>query len=453
MKQRALEPAPRTDWQKSQLTLHDAMDLARDPQLRNVLRKADEDYLYWDKFKYLSLPEGLSHEVAWSLLKLTRSLDRRDTPVLDVHGHTFWYSLTPEVLRCLHVIGQRAGGSVGMQNEGIPETQRKRFLVNSIMEEAIASSQIEGASTTTRVAKDMLRAGREPEDHAERMILNNYRTMQDIKEYTDEPLTPKLIRGLQESITRGTLDDENDAGRFRQPDDDVVVADGSRLEVLHTPPAAGDIPGELQRLCDYANRDGSEFEDPVLKATVLHFWLAYLHPFIDGNGRTARALFYRHMLKQGYPLFEYLAISRVILGKRGQYDKAYLYSETDDCDMTYFITFNLHAIEQAIEGLHEYVMRKSEEDARLQRSLRRHSSLNHRQRAALIRALKDPDVEMTIESHASSHDVAYATARSDLYALAEEGYLEQFKRGRRYVFIPATDLRLKIGRKSPSTGR
>lgn len=441
MKKRSLEPAPSVDISSSDLKLGDALSIAQNPAVRDILRGANEDYLYWDKFKYLKLPEGLSHQVAWFLLKLSRALDRRDTPVVDVHGHHFSYSLTPEVLRCLHEIDKRAGGAVTIESEGIPAESRRRFLVNSLMEEAIASSQMEGASTTTTVAKEMLRTGREPVDRAERMISNNYVTIQKMKEYVGRPIDAQMICDLQASMTRGTLEDEADSGRLRTADDDIVVADDSRLEILHLPPHADEIPAQLAALCDYANNDGGDFEYPVLKAIVLHFWLAYLHPFVDGNGRTARALFYLHMLKRGYWLFEYLAISRVILGSRGQYDKAYLYSEQDDGDMTYFTTFNLHAIEKSIAELHLYIKRKAEEDQRLQRSLKHDVRLNHRQRAVLVRALKDPNVQITLESHAASHDVAYATARADLLSLAEQGYLIHTRVGRKFVFIPAPDLR------------
>jgi len=444
VKRRILEPAPSVDRGSSTLSLNEAMTIAQNPIVRETLRRANKDYLYWDKFKHIPLPEGLDPKTAWFLVKLTRALDRRDTLVADVNGSTFSYSLTPEALRCLHEIDRRAGGSVTMDSGGIPEENRKRFLVNSLMEEAIASSQIEGAATTTRVAKEMLRTGRAPADRAERMILNNYKTIQQIKDYAAKPITPEMILALQESMTEGTLSQEGDSGRFRTADDDIVVVDDRRNEILHTPPHASEIPTQLQALCDYANNDDGDFEYPVLKAIILHFWVAYLHPFVDGNGRTARALFYLYMLKRGYWLFEYLAISRVILGKRGQYDKAYIYSEQDDCDMTYFITFNLHAIEQSLNELHDYMSRKSKEDDRLQRNLKSNLSLNHRQRAVLIRALKDPGVQVTMESHESSHDVAYATARADLLSLVEDGYMLKKRVGKKYVFVPSPDLRNMI---------
>jgi Fic family protein len=420
-----------------------------------LVQRANRDYLYWDRFKHLPMPEDLSPEDGWRILKTMRAFGRHGTPAQDTHGHRFSYVLTEEVQRCLHVIDLEAGGPV--TRAGVTFTvpvvpsagafvlggsSRDRFLVSSLMEEAIASSQIEGASTTRRAAKDMLRAGREPRDRPEQMILNNYRTVSRLRELRGEPITTALLIQIQAWMTDQTLDDPVDVGRLRTSDD-ILVHDGMGT-TLHLPPPAATLPEQMDRLCAYANADGPEFEHPVIKAVILHFWLAYLHPFADGNGRTARALFYLFMLKHGYWLFEFLSVSRVILHRRGQYDRAYLYAEADDCDMTYFLNFHLRAIEAALTDLWEYLGTKAEEDRAIVVRLQRDQRLNHRQRAILSRALADLDAVFTIESHRASHNVVYATARSDLLDLVKRGYLDQRREGRAFSFVPAADLRDKF---------
>jgi len=313
-----------------------------------------------------------------------------------------------------------------------------------LMEEAIASSQIEGAATTRRAAKEMLRTGREPETRGERMILNNYRTIGRIRDLSSQPLTPQLLLDLQASLTAGTLADPSEVGRFRNDADDDIVVGGHTGEVLHVPPPASKLHDELRALCEWANEDGDEFVHPVLKAAMLHFWLAYLHPFCDGNGRTARALFYLHALQHGYWLFEYFSISRVILRRRSQYGRAFLYSEADENDLTYFLTFHVHAIEKALEEFWEYVERKMQEDQELEVRVSKDGGFNHRQRALLSRALKDSGAVFTIESHRASHDVAYGTARSDLLDLASRDYLVQVREGRSFAFLPASDVRSRL---------
>jgi Fic family protein len=414
-----------------------------------LVRRANRDYVYWDRFKQLPMPAGTDPADAWRFVKVLRSLERKLTAVHDVHGHTFTYTSTEEIQRCLHVIDRGAGGRITTAEAGIPAHAQQRYLISSLMEEAIASSQIEGASTTRKVAKDMLRTGRKPKNRPERMILNNYRTVAELREMTSEPFTPGLIIQIQAWLTEGTLDDEEDVGRLRETDD-ILVLDGSTNTVLHVPPHAASLEKELERLCVWANSAGPDFEHPVLRACILHFWLAYLHPFVDGNGRTARALFYFYLLKQGYSVFEFVPISRVILRRRGQYDRAYLYAEADDADMTYFLVFHLHAIEKALEELWGYIERRAQRDRELSKVVSADGSLNYRQRAALSRAIADRDAVFTIESHRASHDVSYPTARDDLLELAARGYLVKRKEGRAFLFTPADDLGERV--KGESSG-
>lgn len=438
------EPAP--GGQIPESALADILRLAQSGALIEVVRRANHDYLYWDRFKYLPMPEGVRPEDAWRFVKVMRGISRRSTPITDVHGHVFTYWSTDEIQRCLHLIDRNAGGRITTADAGIPDYAQQRYLVSSLMEEAIASSQIEGAATTRRVAKDMLRTGRKPRDRAERMILNNYRTITELRSMQSTPLSPDLIVEIQAWLTEGTLDDPANEGRLRL-DDEVLVHDNATGDILHVPPTADAISGELQRLCDWANTTGFEFEHPVLRACILHFWLAYLHPFADGNGRTARALFYFYLLKHGYQLLEFTPISRVILSQRGQYDRAYLYAEADGADLTYFLVFHLHAMEKALTELWRYIERRARRDRELAGAVSQDVSLNYRQRALLSRAIADRSSEFTFESHRASHGVSYPTARADLLELRDQGYLSMRKEGRAFVFVPADDLadKLKAG--------
>jgi Fic family protein len=307
------------------------------------------------------------------------------------------------------------------------------------MEEAIASSQLEGAATTRKRAREMLLNNERPRDFGERMILNNYRVMQNLRDWQTEPITVDRIVSIQAMLTEGTLQNPAESGTLRQ-DNEIVVGDEIG-RVLYTPPPFEVIPEQLEALCAFANATPEQFEHPVIRAIIIHFWLALVHPFCDGNGRTARALFYLYMLKQGYWPFEFLPVSRVIKGKPAQYQRAYLYAETDDADFTYFLVFNLKAIEQALRDLHSYIARKLKEDTRLSTRLARDFDLNYRQRAVLARALKNPTATFTFKSHRASHGVVYATARKDLFELADRGYLVRERRGREFVFLPAPDLR------------
>lgn len=407
-------------------------------------------YLHWDELRHRTLPEGLTPELWWAGIKLARQGMRREIALRVEHDRPVVFAMPDPVLRALHNIDRQAAGEIVMVDEGVSGEDRNRYLVSSIIEEAITSSQLEGAATTREEAKNMLRSGRGPRDRSERMILNNYHAMERIRELKKEPFSPERIMELHRIISDGVLDNPGAAGRFRNADEKISVVDATHTSVLHEPPPADSLPDRLERLCAFANRseEAHPFLHPVIRAIIIHFMLGYDHPFIDGNGRTARALFYWSMTHSGYRLIEYLSISRLIKKAPAKYARAYLHTETDDNDATYFIIHQLEMIEQAIEGLHEYLARKMSEQ-RSAESLLRHTprladKLNHRQTALLSHALRHAGHGYTVESHKRSHRITTQTARTDLTGLASMGLLDQRKPGRAFVFYAPPDLDERI---------
>ncbi len=184
----------------------------------------------------------------------------------------------------------------------------------------------------------------------------------------------------------------------------------------------------------------------MIRSMILHFWLAYDHPFVDGNGRTARALFYWSMLKQGYWLFEYITISKIILKGPAEYGRAFLYSETDENDLTYFLLYHAEVVRRAIDELHHYSESRSKQLAEIQEELRGLAHLNHRQRDLINHVLHHPGQHYTIEYHRNTHNVVYETARSDLMDLADRGLMQKRKVGKTWFFAPSADLEQRLRR-------
>jgi Fic family protein len=416
------------------------MDAVRAPKDE----RASAEYLHWDKLRRLVPPAGLTSEQWWLAIKATRGGNLHAIPLTDREGRHFRYGVLDSMLRQLRHIDQRCGGEVAMDEVVTSERAAgHRFLVNSLMEEAIRSSQLEGATTSRVVAKEMLRSGREPTDRSERMILNNYRALQFMREEMGENLSPKSVLELHRVVTEGTLEDPSSAGRIQQPGEPrVVVFDRMEKKPVHLPPPAEQLPERMRSMCAFANEGDDEepFIHPVLRAILLHFWLAFDHPFEDGNGRTARILFFWLMRVRGYWLAEYLPISRLIRNAPAQYGRAFLEAETDEGDTTYFLIHQLGVIERAIGDLHNYLQRKTAEIQNIEGLLHGADYLNGRQLAVLTDAVRDPDASYSFESHAMSHRVSHETARSDLRDLANRGLLTRRRRGRKHLFEPAGDL-------------
>lgn len=401
-------------------------------------------YLHWNRLQRLDPPAGLTNEEWWLKIKLARTSDNRPLPLKDANGGAFGYTLPDMVLQHLHHIDQRCSGEVAMDEVVTSEREAgQRFLVNSLMEEAIRSSQLEGATTSRIAAKELLRSGREPRDRSERMIANNYRALRYMREEMGGTLTPDSILELHRILTEGTLDDPNAAGRLQRPGEArVAVYDRDDGEPIHIPPPADQLPERMELLCMFANEseDAEQFIHPVLRAILLHFWLAYDHPFEDGNGRTARILFFWSMHTQGYWLAEYLPISRRIRKAPAQYARAFMEAETDDGDTTYFLIHQLRIIDAAIDDLHAYLRRKVAERRDIESLLQGDEGLNGRQLALLTDAVRHPDLSFTFEGHAATHRVSHETARTDLRLLEERGLLVRRGKSRRHRFEPAPDL-------------
>jgi Fic family protein len=404
-------------------------------------------YLHWDELRHRTPPEGLTHRQWWLGVKLARTGNVRYVPLRDESGHPFSLLLPDPMPKYLHEIDLLGGGTVvGNREPVINAETRDYYLRRSLIEEAITSSQLEGAATTREVAKEMIRKGREPTGRGERMILNNYRTMQRIVDVKSEPLTKDLVFELHRTVTEDTLDDPTAAGRLRRRDEYRVVASPFG-EVYHEPPPDDQLDERLASMCEFANARAPEgFLHPAIRAMILHFWLAYDHPFVDGNGRTARALFYWAMLRYGYWIFGYISISNIILKGPHRYGRAFLLTETDGNDLTYFLLYHAEVVRRAVEELHSFLDRRTRRLAALGSELRGMTGLNHRQRALVAHALRHPGYRYTVESHQASHGVVYQTARTDLLGLADQGLLTKQKVGRAWNFTPAEDIEASLRR-------
>ncbi|WP_159468674.1 Fic family protein [Dyadobacter sp. 3J3] len=420
--------------------------LMTDVAVQASLNLIEKDYPYWETFKYKVKGDSKLKDVnpvsLWKIVKLRRSQSSSRVVISSVTGFEFSYTSTERSLRLLHEFDMNLGGN--MQGVGIiPQENKNRYLISSIMEEAIASSLLEGAATTREKAKQMLRSQREPRNEAEKMVLNNYLTIRRVLELKNEELSVDLIRDIHATVTKGTLKNEANEGNFRS-NNEVQIVDSITGEVFYTPPDFELLEKLMEAVCNFANEDNeSEFIHPIIRGIILHFLIGYIHPFVDGNGRTARALFYWFLLSRKYWLIEYLSISRILLQAPSQYAKAYLHSEFDNNDLTYFIDFNLKTLKQSLTELQAYI-NWTVEDRRKVFSLIVNQDFNERQIDIIKDFLRDKDQTISIKEIESKFGIANQTARTDLLDLVDKGYIKVRTMGRKMIFFPIEDLEDKL---------
>lgn len=399
--------------------LFNAIISPQDRQIEEIVERVNESFAYWDSVKYKKCPAGYTPAQLWTFVKASRI--KNMVKVWGKYGVTL--SLTNEMQRMCHEFDMFWGGSWGADST-IDSNNKEQYLVSSLMEEAIYSSQMEGAATTRKVAKEMLKKKMTPKDKSQQMIHNNYQTIQFIVSHKDEPLSEELLLQIHRLMTEKTMQRPDDAGRFRS-NDDVVVENGITHETVHTPPSYTEIPQFVDDLCKFFNeRKSKQFIHPIIRGIIIHFMISYVHPFSDGNGRTARAMFYWYMLRQGYWLTEYLSISRVIAKSKSSYEKAFLYTEADGMDIGYFVAYNLKVLEQSFKQLQEYIKRKQNEKKAANIYLRM-GDFNERQAQIIKLYADDPTVMITIKDLQIKFGISPTTAKNDIVGLMKKNIIAE----------------------------
>jgi len=396
-------------------------------------------YLYWDEFKW-RVERNHDKKKAWLVTKWCRFTKRKPIALFDKDGEEFHYCIPDSLQAKFYKIAKLSGEGVNSSSN-----IKQKFLISSLMmEEAISSAQLEGASTTRIVAKKMLVEERKPRSEDEQMILNNYCLMQEVKSLLDAPLSIDLIRHFHKIATHKTSENSVIPGEFRE-DNEIVITDGVDGEILHQPPHFKEILYRLEKLCHFANTEhsgenGIPFIDPIVKGIVLHFMIGYEHPFADGNGRTARAIFYWFMLQNGFSFFEYLSISKLLKIAPVKYGMAYLYTEIDENDLTYFLYYQADIILRAMDELFNYLEEKSqefEEVVDLLENSKLSDKLNFIQKNIVKKAMKNPGRVFTVKEISNAYEVSDNTARKYLKLLSSLKLLAPVKEGRvvRYVAL------------------
>lgn len=409
-------------------------DLIKIGKFWNLFEINNNQFPYWDKWKYIAKDWSYDPKKLWAAVQSNRIGNKLHL----VENYSFRLNSPSVMQEYLHDFDMNLGGS--MQGDGIiPNQEKDRYLLSSLMEEAIASSQLEGAVTTRKLAKEMLETNRKPRNESEQMILNNYEAMKWIVANKDKSFTIDNILELHGVITKNTLASTADEGSFRT-DNNVNVVDVQTGEIVHRPPSHEQLSKLMNAFCHFANDKHVVrfFIHPIVKGITLHFLLGFIHPFSDGNGRTARTLFYWYLIKKGYWLIEYMSVSRIILKAKARYARAYLHTELDNNDLTYFVLYNLQCIKTALEDLKKYIKRKTQEKKR-SITLLRNTNFNERQIRLLQETLQDQTSNYSVGQLEKWFKISNQTARNDLNALVNVGLMEFRKAGKQLLYFPVKD--------------
>jgi len=384
---------------------------------------SEKNYFYWDKVKQ-NIPLNYSKEELWYTIKELRKLMYEKTPVKSTNGDYFVFKKIKKFDYILSKIDTFKSKKI---KEG--KKIRERFIFNNILGEAIASARIEGANIEEEEARKIVTKINIPQNRSEQMILNSYSAIEKIKsEYVNKDMSIDLLKEMYEDIAF-KMDDY----RIREENDRVNIAEDSQNIIYYKAPNSTFVQGELNRFIEFANAN-NDFH-PIIKAIILYFWIGYLRPFTDGNERFARNIFYLSVFKSGYEIFSYLPLFDTINKSTKDYVMAFVYSDQDDFDLTYFADYVLDQIEQSFNLFFKNLEKERERIIKVKK-FQEELGLNVRQLKLLQFFYLNPKEKTCISLHETKNQITRKTASQDLKMLAEKGYLAIKKQGPSIFYYP-----------------
>lgn len=337
----------------------------------------------------------------------------------------FWFYPSDSIIKKAHDI-EKMG--IALYDKVYKEsTFANEFKLDSTIEEAITSAIYEGANSTRAKAQELLETQSTPKNKDEWMLVNNYQALLWIKENYTSSITIDTINQIHHIVTKNTLtnDDANYSGKLRN---DKVYIYSSNNELKHEGIEHTKLESALNEALDLVTKNKRYFP-ALLKGILIHYFVSYIHPYFDGNGRTARTLFYLNSIKNNLNFVELLSLSAYLKHHGKQYEKSFEKVVKNNFDITYFIDFNLNALEDALKKVEikiNFLFKINSLEKKLNLSIQQIGLL---QKLALHK-FRTYD----IESYAKSIQKSREIARQELKQLTDLELLEEIKVGKKFTY-------------------
>lgn len=367
-------------------------------------------------------------EEIWPLIKEFRNTHGVNTPLKDQQTNSFWFYFPQSTMKHLELIDRTATDNIFQHAQ---KSVQSSVIVDALIDEAFNSSVIEGAFSTKRRTKEMVEKKVKPSNKSEYMIINNFKALDFILHNLSSPLDEEMILSIYRILTENALDEDCEVEKYRN--DLVFVCDVNSTQPIYTAPPHTQVQSLMDALVEFI-RTPDDLH-PVIKSCIIHFYFVYIHPFFDGNGRTARAISYMYLLQKGYDFFKFFSISSVVREQKTKYYKAIKDTEDFESDLSYFINFYIEMILDSILRIMDKFNQEYGYKLVLAYLNQAGIILSPRQRKAINTFMKADKNYTTIDEYSKRLKVTYETARSDLSQLSELGLFKKSKISRRFIYI------------------
>src|SRR3989337_2325396 len=304
--------------------------------------------------------------------------------------------------------------AVKLKDDWLADMQKEALIL-----ESHHSTHIEGTALSLEQARGILEGkevkGVRPDDKKE--LLNYKKAMDFIAKYLgkEDPVTEGLVREIHKMLVKGVRGGQADPGNYRKVQNYVV--NSRTKEIIYTPPPPLEVPYLMSELVEWLNKDKDISPIPI--AGISQFQFVHIHPFIDGNGRTARLLSTLILYKTGYDFKRLFTISEYYDKDRPDYYKAIQTVRNNNMDMTGWVEYFLTGLRSQMEEIQEKGKQLKKQDAALQKIKK--SVLNTRQEKAIKYLLKNGTI--SVNEYQSVASCIRRTAQRDLGNLIEKGVI------------------------------
>ncbi|NJN72590.1 MAG: Fic family protein [Limnothrix sp. RL_2_0] len=398
-------------------------------------------YLSFDELQY-RVEKSVDVTLVWPIVKQARQKQLNPVVTLGIPPKKCKFFLTSTIQKAISEVDRHTtDAALEWMCNKINERKYFDYLIENLIEdESISSSQLEGAATTTKVAKNLLKMTRKPRTPDEKMIVGNFNMMKLAWTSRNENLSLDLIKELHIAGVQGIHDNKYYPGMIRNTDDIEIVDEMG--ETVYIPPPSEGLTKRLKDLVKWSNSQHDDIESrnflhPLVKAIALHFAIGYEHPFYDGNGRVARSLFYWYLFKNEFAAFRYIAISSYLKKAPAKYAKSYLYTETDDMDLTYFLDYQCSVIIRAVNTFRDTYKNRLKDIEKFDQWLFTsglYKQLNEKERIVFHAAKNEYVTYLTVNELKESLNCSYNTAAKILNKLVDLKLFKKEKKGREWTF-------------------
>lgn len=253
-------------------------------------------------------------------------------------------------------------------------------------------------------------------------VLNYFKTLENLDDY--EKIDEKTVLEIHKNITEGTLNDSSMAGKFRNFP--VVIGNLKTGKLNFVPPSPIKVPYLIGELLDWVN--AQDDLNPIILAGIFHYEFVRIHPFVDGNGRTARALSTLILLLKGFDIKRYFSLDEYYNQDRLSY-YASLQSADKSGDLTEWLEYFSAGVLVSLSNVKNDIVEMSHFDRELNDKIK----LNEKE----IKILKFIEENGSIKNREVQEllDLSPQGSYSYIQKLLDKGLIKSQGKGRSTVYV------------------